>query len=375
MPEAENRLQSDGLAVLLVADLPPDVKKLRLWLDPPQINLLRDAGGQRSFSAAAQVHVPSQSPRTDNDEVMDGQPWVNEDVTSGHHRLDELGVGMEWDPANIRALRTALRLPQEKFAFQLGAAPKTVRNWERGQHPPSLALQRALDQAWESASPGQKKRFFASLSPSGKTEAWPAPDTGDGEEAASTSIRDSPVGPVGRSVSRPGAPAVTIDDLKRIAAAQQDAHRYMDMEVVAYFRRRIAACAASDGASGPKEALPVVLGIVGAVESDSRHVKPSVRSQLLAVGAQGAEFAAWLYRDLGMREMADHWRDRAIDWAHEAGDLPMQGYVLLKKAQAAWDERDALRMLALARAVREDPGGYPSECAPRLPSRRHAATP
>jgi hypothetical protein len=56
---------------------------LRLCLDPFQINLLRDARRKRRFSGAAQVHVPSQSPRTDNDEVMDGQPWVNEDVTSG----------------------------------------------------------------------------------------------------------------------------------------------------------------------------------------------------------------------------------------------------------------------------------------------------
>ena len=47
---------------------------------------------------------------------------------------------MEWDPARMRALRTALRLPQEKFAYQLGAARKTVRNWELGGHPPSLAL-------------------------------------------------------------------------------------------------------------------------------------------------------------------------------------------------------------------------------------------
>jgi hypothetical protein len=41
MPEAENRFQSDGLAALLAANLPPDMKKLWLWLDPPQIILLR----------------------------------------------------------------------------------------------------------------------------------------------------------------------------------------------------------------------------------------------------------------------------------------------------------------------------------------------
>lgn len=261
---------------------------------------------------------------------------------------------MEWDPANIRALRAALRLPQEKFAFQLGAAPKTVRNWEQGQHPPSLALQRELDQAWESASPEQKRRFFACLPPGRKATAWSAVDTDEGEAARAFPM-DSPVAQLGGSASRPAPPAVTPDDLKRIAAALQDAHRYMDLEVVEYFRERIAACAVSDGASGPKGVLPVVLGIVGAIESGGRHVKASVRGQLLAVGAQGAEFVAWLYRDLGMQEMADYWRDRAIDWAQEAGDLSMQGYALLKKSQACWDDRDAIRMLSLARAVQEGP--------------------
>ena len=71
---------------------------------------------------------------------------------------------MEWDRTRIRALRVALRLPQDKFANQLGAAPKTICNWEQGKHPPGLALMRALDEMWESTSPEQKKRFFLSLS-------------------------------------------------------------------------------------------------------------------------------------------------------------------------------------------------------------------
>src|SRR6267154_1867886 len=118
---------------------------------------------------------------------------------------------MEWDPARIRALRTALRLPQEKFAYQLGAAPKTVRNWERGQHPPSLVLQRALDRAWESASSEQKRRFFASLRPSEeKTEPWTAADSE--KRPPSTSILDPSVGAVQGSASRPVPPTVTLGD-------------------------------------------------------------------------------------------------------------------------------------------------------------------
>jgi hypothetical protein len=41
MSEAENRLQSDGLAVF-VGNLPADTKKLRLQLGTHQIDLLED---------------------------------------------------------------------------------------------------------------------------------------------------------------------------------------------------------------------------------------------------------------------------------------------------------------------------------------------
>lgn len=38
----------------------------------------------------------------------------------------------------------------------------------------------------------------------------------------------------------------------------------------------------------------------------------------------------------------------------------MQGYVLLKKSQAAWDDRDGLRMLTLAQAAQTGPWTLPS---------------
>jgi hypothetical protein len=71
------------------------------------------------------------------------------------------------------------------------------------------------------------------------------------------------------------------------------------------------------------------------------------------VGAQSAEFAGWLYRDSASPKLADYWRDRAVEWAQEAGDMPMQGYLLLKKSQAAWDSRDAVLMLTLAQAAQD----------------------
>lgn len=132
-----------------------------------------------------------------------------------------------------------------------------------------------------------------------------------------------------------------------------DARRYLDADVVQYFKRQLDVCAADDGAHGPAQTLPVVLGVVAAIEQHARLVKPTVRRELLSVGAQGAEFVGWLYRDARQLRLSEHWRDRATEWAQEAGDWPMQGYILLKKSQAAWDERDGLRMLTLAQAAHD----------------------
>ncbi|MGQ0778256.1 MAG: helix-turn-helix domain-containing protein [Pseudonocardiales bacterium] len=60
---------------------------------------------------------------------------------------------MEWTAAHIRLLRAVgLCLPQDKFAKELGFDKRTIGNAERGTHPPSLALRRALDHALANAA-------------------------------------------------------------------------------------------------------------------------------------------------------------------------------------------------------------------------------
>ncbi|MGH3529876.1 MAG: XRE family transcriptional regulator, partial [Pseudonocardiaceae bacterium] len=149
------------------------------------------------------------------------------------------------------------------------------------------------------------------------------------------------------------------DELCHLGAAFDDARRHLDIEVVGYFKQQLASCAAIDGTHGPTQALPLMLGIVAAIERHARQTKPNVRRELLAVGAEAAEFLGWLYRDARELRLSAHWRDRATEWAQEAGDWPMQGYILLKKSQAAWDERDGLRMLTLAQAAHDGPWQLP----------------
>jgi tetratricopeptide (TPR) repeat protein len=144
---------------------------------------------------------------------------------------------------------------------------------------------------------------------------------------------------------------LSLDEIRHVVTALENMRRHTDGAVAGYFAGQLAACAASDGMRGPKETLPLVLAIIAAVEHAAREAKPAVRSRLLSVGAYGAEFAGWLYRDSAVPHAAGYWHDRAAEWAQVAGDRAFQGYVLLRRSQLAWDDRDARRMLMLAQAV------------------------
>jgi len=125
-------------------------------------------------------------------------------------------------------------------------------------------------------------------------------------------------------------------------------------------RLRLDDAADEDGRNGPKAALPQVITVLRIVEERARTFDVATRRGLLTIGSRGAEFAGWLYRDAGAPGWAEYWHDRATEWALEAGDHAMPGYVLVKKSQSAWDTRDAVRMLTLAQAARQWPGHLPA---------------
>ena len=244
---------------------------------------------------------------------------------------------MEWTPARMRLFReVGLCESQQDFAKTIGFAMRTIGNAERGTHPPSLAVRRALDQVLENATDAQRDRFLAAVTATQSTN------------------------PVITGATPAAFPALNYDDVRHLAVAMTDAGRYLDGEAVLHLQRQLTSCMAADGTEGPQRTLPVVLGVVAVIEKQARQVKPDVRRDLLVVGARSAEFAGWLYRDAGRADLASHWRDRAVEWAQEAGDWSMQGYLLLKKSQAAWDERDGLRMLTLAQAAQTGPWTLPA---------------
>lgn len=146
-----------------------------------------------------------------------------------------------------------------------------------------------------------------------------------------------------------------------MTAALDDARRAFGGSVVDYFRQQLHRAKTDDGTFGPARALPLVLGILGAIAQHARNVTPDVRLRLLALGADGAEFAGWLHRDLEDPASAAYWYDRAMEWAQAANDTAMQGYVLLKKSQMAYDQRDAHRVAMFADAAQYGPWRLPAK--------------
>ncbi|WP_157254900.1 helix-turn-helix domain-containing protein [Nonomuraea typhae] len=146
-------------------------------------------------------------------------------------------------------------------------------------------------------------------------------------------------------------PAASIAALPPVAALLADLRRLVDGDVVEELRVQLEASKAEDGALGPSAALPRVQSVLAVVQHSVCEVRTQARPQLLTVGAETAEFVGWLYRDLGDLSTATYWYDRAIEWAQEADNGPMQGYVLLRKSQLAYDQRDAMKVLTLAEAA------------------------
>lgn len=146
---------------------------------------------------------------------------------------------------------------------------------------------------------------------------------------------------------------------RQLAIALDGARRHSGESVVTYFRERLEQSKADDGDLGAATTLPVVLGTLGAIAHHQREANAKVRRELLSVGADGAEFAGWLYRDLLDIHCAVYWYDRAMEWAQEADNVIMQAYVLLKKSQMAYDLHDPRRVLTFAEAARRDSGRLP----------------
>jgi transcriptional regulator with XRE-family HTH domain len=259
----------------------------------------------------------------------------------------------QWTGREARLLRHALRLSIRGFAEFLGISPRTISKWEAAGtgRSPRPEFQAILDTALSRASEEQRARFAKSVSQMDGSQPY-----GPG--------RPGPAAPVTGSetpshVDVPWLPRLNVNQLRELGQTLEEAGQQAEDELVAYFGRKLSDCQTRDGDRGPVDALPSALSVIAAIEKSARRVSLPTRRQLLRLAARGSEFAGWLYRDAGAFDQATYWYDRAAEWAQEAGSAPLQGYVLLRRSQMAYDVRDGLRTLTLAQAAQEGPWQLP----------------
>jgi hypothetical protein len=207
---------------------------------------------------------------------------------------------VEWTPARIRVFReVGLCLSQDAFAAELGFVKRTVGNAERGVHPPSLALRRALDHAWEKATDAQRDRFLAaSAAPVRSLSAA----TSHGLQLAvwqDTALRG-------------GGEHDAVELARRVAASDVGA------ETLSRLEGMVDELAVKYPVTPPQELLDPVRRHISYVMQlvDSRKTLNEHR-RLLIVGGWLSLIAATLYIDLEQRGAANSWLATAASLAQQ----------------------------------------------------------
>lgn len=249
----------------------------------------------------------------------------------------------QWSDQYIRALRTALRLTVRDIAERLGVEPRTISRWEAGERIPTPQMQAALDTLLERSSDAEQARFAAA--------------TGRGEVRLGARDVDRLRDLFGDRDRK--APAVGVPQLQRAIALAAEVRDCPEADLPAFLTSHLDTCQAADGRHGSAQALPDAVGLIAAIDLAARQVGEPIRRDLLTLAARAAEFGGWLHRDAGAVEQATYWYDRAMEWAQEARNPAMQGYLLVRRSQLAYDQRDPIRVASLAEAAVDGPWQLP----------------
>jgi DNA-binding XRE family transcriptional regulator len=241
---------------------------------------------------------------------------------------------MEWTPDRIRRFRAVgLSLSQPQFAKELGFASRTIGNAERGTHPPSLALRRALDQALEQASDTQRNRFLAAVAP------LQADCTAQDSKAHDT--RD--VASLPRTDSR--WLTAHLNDIEQrdetlVTSAGDSAFSWFgrgDLEAVREMASIFSRVDQRRGGGHARTALVQYLTRDVASYLRGNYTDDRVRRDMFSAASELAYLAGWMAFDNAEHSIAQHYFSIAVKLATEADDPPMAGHVLRAMAHQAVD--------------------------------------
>jgi hypothetical protein len=263
-----------------------------------------------------------------------------------------------WTGGSADALRQAFRMTNEGFADHLGVAVRTVAYWRKrpGIHP-RAAMQEVLDTALECA-PGRVKAQFALLA----NEACRAPDH-QSDEAGPAAVASDPM--TDRKQDRDDKPTLwrpdgadaigefTPDDEERLISAARSPRRYDPGVVDALSTVLSGQRHAEDviGSTSLIEPVKAQLTVVGNLVTEARG---DVRTNVLDISSQWAQFAGWLQANNRQFGEANRLYGLALEWALEADKPNMIATALSMQGHVAWLAGQASPMIGLSRAAQRD---------------------
>jgi tetratricopeptide (TPR) repeat protein len=106
----------------------------------------------------------------------------------------------------------------------------------------------------------------------------------------------------------------------------------------------------TDNLAGPRSLVNIVPEQLRFVENLLLNTRDKDRKQLLRVGARYAEFAGWIYQDVGALNSAMQMSSTALDYAQEADDEMLISYILMRRSNIATDAKRPELALKLADA-------------------------
>lgn len=114
---------------------------------------------------------------------------------------------------------------------------------------------------------------------------------------------------------------------------------------------------------GSAPLLEPTVGQLRLIEDLVTEARGPVRSLLVDVAAQWAQFAGWLHANSGKHQAGNAYYDRALEWATEAGDVNMVSEALSLKGQQAWTLGHIGPVIGLSHAAQRDHSTFPGQRA------------
>jgi hypothetical protein len=170
-----------------------------------------------------------------------------------------------------------------------------------------------------------------------------------------------------------GATIPAPDEFDRFERALA-APRRTDAAVVEHLAQMLAEQRRAEDTLGARRIRVPVLAQLQVIDHLAADTSEPVHRELLTVGSQYQQFAAWLAQDAMDAAAASRHYAAAMSAAQEIGDADMVTSVLSLKSHLAWSQGNAAKAVELAQAGQSDPRQVSDAVLALVAQQRHAGT-